>query len=85
MFIMSGLCSWELNSGSRVRSAASLSNSGHGFPVGNDDRRQFGAEQIVYRLVQGFWRQAAQVIHFRAAQYLYAVGVHEIEVADQRQ
>jgi hypothetical protein len=57
---------------------------GHRFAVGHNDGSQFGGKQAANGLGKRFCIEAPQIIHFRASQYLYAVGMNEIEMADQR-
>ena len=58
---------------------------GHALAVGHHHRGDLPGEQGVDRLLQRLRVQVAQVVHFRAAQHLHAVGMHEVEVADEGQ
>jgi hypothetical protein len=58
---------------------------GHRFAVGDNHGREVGGKQVVDGVLGSGFAQVAQIIHFRAAEYLHPVRMHEIEVSDQRQ
>ena len=57
----------------------------YGFVVGYDNGGEFGGKQMVDRASQAVFAEPAQIVHFRAAQNLHAVGVNKIQMPYQSQ